>query len=47
MENPVNYGRNENETTAHWLERLIGMGAPLAIITAVQHILASEPPPGT
>ena len=47
MENPVNYGRNENETTAHWLERLIGMGAPIDIRADVRQILASEPPPGT
>ena len=36
------YRRNENETTANWLERLIEIGAPADIRADVRQILASE-----
>ena len=39
------YGRLVNETTANWLERLIGMGAPDSIRANVQAILVSEQQP--
>ena len=39
----MTYVRNGSETTAQWLERLIGLGAPIDISSDVQQILASEP----
>jgi hypothetical protein len=37
-----NYGQREDESTADWLRRLIGMNAPPHIVSGVQQILASE-----
>jgi len=34
--------RQENELTAAWLERLVGLDAPAHINAAVQQILAGE-----
>ena len=36
------YVRFANESTAHWLERLIGLGAPADIRANVQQILTWE-----
>ena len=36
------YNRLENETTALWLERLIGLGAPADIRADVRQILSAE-----
>jgi hypothetical protein len=38
----MTYARNGSETTAQWLERLIGLGAPIDIRSNVEKILASE-----
>jgi hypothetical protein len=38
----VAYVRQENESTAAWLERLVGLDAPAHILAAVQQILAGE-----
>lgn len=36
------FARNNNETTPHWLERLISLSAPAHIISAVQTLLQIE-----
>lgn len=36
------YSRNTGETTAQWLERLIGLNAPADLRADVRAILASE-----
>ena len=43
MDNNLNpFARLTNESTQSWLERLISIGAPAHIITAVQALLESE-----
>ena len=42
MESTSGYGREDNESTVDWLERVIRIGAPLEVISAVREIMAFQ-----